>query len=224
MNFIQPRKYFNYLILALFLFPLASISAQNLTSNWKLSNQMILVLTDSITATNGYLYYYERENSKLEWKLINSSIKIVLGRNGLGLGLGLHNLSDLPNIPVKKEGDSRSPAGVFNLSSVFGYNLPEQMKELKMPYFNLSEMVECIDDADSKYYNRLISKDKIEELKAVDWNSSEKMSAAGIYYELGVVVDHNINSEKALALASFYIIGLIQLKQWRAAQQWHPKK
>ncbi len=65
------------------------------------------------------------------------------------------------------------------------------MSHLKIPYIHITEMVECIDDANSKYYNQIISRDEILEEDSVDWQSSEKMRFADIYYELGVVVDHN---------------------------------
>jgi L,D-peptidoglycan transpeptidase YkuD (ErfK/YbiS/YcfS/YnhG family) len=54
--------------------------------------------------------------------------------------------------------------------------------------------MECIDDVNSKYYNRIVSRKEIEDSDEVDWHSSEKMRNAGIYYELGVVVDHNSNN------------------------------
>lgn len=158
------------------------------------SSQMILMITDSVTATKGYLYTFERINSESVWKQLNNATPVVLGRSGLGLGIGLHNAADLPNIPNKVEGDGRSPAGIFTLSSVFGYSSPDQMINLKMPYNHITEMSECIDDAKSKYYNQIVSKDKIEKTDKVDWNSSEEMCSAGIYYELGVVVDHNSGS------------------------------
>jgi len=43
-----------------------------------------------------------------------------LGRAGLAWGLGLHGNPPFPG-PIKREGDGRSPAGAFELSSAFGY-------------------------------------------------------------------------------------------------------
>jgi len=157
------------------------------------SRQMILVLTDSLTATTGSLFYFERDCTDFDWTAAGDKIQIVLGRNGLGWGIGWHDVHTVPNIPTKKEGDGRSPAGVFSLSAVFGYNPADQMTDLKMPYIHVTELIECIDDANSRYYNHIISRAEAAE---IDWGSSEKMSRAGIYYELGVVVDHNRNPVK----------------------------
>jgi D-alanyl-D-alanine dipeptidase len=154
------------------------------------SIQLVVVLTDSLTATEGQLYTFERDNNK-NWKLNSINTKVVIGRTGLGLGKGLHKKSDLDGIPEKIEGDGRSPAGIFNLSSVFGYLPEEEFQNLKMPYVQLSKSVECIDDPDSKYYNKILSRDEFLNSKEIDWASSEKMFNGGIYYELGIVVDHN---------------------------------
>jgi len=193
----------NHLIIALFFSVVTFINAETPFAIGELNNQLILVLTNSISDTNGYLYCFERENSKMEWKQISKPIKVVIGRAGLAAGIGLHNSSDLTNLPTKVEGDGKSPAGIFNLSSVFGYNSTEQMTELKMPYTHISEMIECIDDSSSKFYNQLVARDKIKAINGVDWNSSEKMREAGIYYELGVVVDHNSNSKKGAGSCIF---------------------
>jgi D-alanyl-D-alanine dipeptidase len=51
-------------------------------------------------------------------------------------------------------------------------------------------MVECIDDIESIHYNKIVTRDKIEK---ADWQSSEKMFFAEIWYERGIVVEQNIN-------------------------------
>ena len=158
--------------------------------------QLVLVITDSMQDTLGTLYYFERKNADSTWTLTHDMIPVAIGRNGLGWGRGLHGDKNMVDLPLKKEGDGRSPAGVFNLSAVFGYKHPNQMANVKMPYIHLTETTECIDDASSTYYNQFVSRDKIEQTGHVDWQSSEKMSRAGIYYESGVVVDHNTDPIK----------------------------
>ncbi|MBL1211763.1 MAG: L,D-transpeptidase family protein [Ignavibacteriae bacterium] len=155
------------------------------------SHQMVLVLTDASRDTTGSLYYFERVSKDSGWILSSQQIPVVLGRSGLGWGKGLHTPQNTFDFPIKEEGDGRSPAGVFSLSAVFGYKSSDEMSHLKMPYIHITEMIECIDDPDSKYYNRIIARDEVSREDSVDWQSSEKMRFADIYYELGVVVDHN---------------------------------
>lgn len=167
--------------------------------------QIVLILTDSSKATNGTLSYFERVGTNTEWILSNDKIPVVIGRNGLAWGLGLHDDTNISNFPMKEEGDGRSPAGVFNLISVFGYKPADQIGNLKMPYIHITEMVECVDDVNSEYYNKIISRNKVEKAEHVDWQSSEKMSLAGVYYELGVVVDYNSDPIKKRAGSCIFL-------------------
>jgi L,D-peptidoglycan transpeptidase YkuD (ErfK/YbiS/YcfS/YnhG family) len=156
------------------------------------SRQMILVVTDSVRATKGILSCFEK-NTAGQWTLSGKTVPVVIGRNGLGGGIGLHDSSDLSGLPRKEEGDGRSPAGVFSLGSAFGLRSAEQMAGLKTPYIHVTEMTECVDDVKSVHYNRIVSRDSVEKSAMRDWMSSERMSSYVICYDLGVVVDHNQN-------------------------------
>lgn len=154
-------------------------------------NQLMLVLTDSEKATKGNLYCFERSNMK-SWIISEEIIPVVVGRSGLGWGSGLHKETEMPDFPQKKEGDGRGPAGIFSLSAVFGFASEDQMTGLKMPYIHITEMIECVDDVNSRYYNRIVSGEVVDNM---DWHSSEKMDTIQLY-KLGVVVDHNAGSVK----------------------------
>ena len=137
--------------------------------------------------------------------LSSKQIPVTIGRNGLARGIGLHDETDILNVPIKEEGDGKSPTGVFSLSSVFGYKPASQMAELRMPYIQITEMVECVDDASSRYYNKIVSSNMLGDEEQVDWGSSEKMIKAGVYYELGVVVDHNVDPTKKRAGSCIFL-------------------
>jgi D-alanyl-D-alanine dipeptidase len=87
--------------------------------------------------------------------------------------------------PLKKEGDGKAPAGVFRLSTAFGF--AGTAPGLKMPYTSLTPTVECVDDVNSRRYNLIVDRNRVSN---VDWRSSEKMRAVD-GYRWGVVVDHN---------------------------------
>jgi D-alanyl-D-alanine dipeptidase len=105
-----------------------------------------------------------------------------------GAGVRLGGVSDIRTTaePVKKEGDGKAPAGIFRLSRAFGY-APQPPAGSKIGYVALSPSIECVDDAASRYYNR------IEDREAVtpDWHSSEQMLRSDDLYRWGLVVDHN---------------------------------
>ncbi len=149
--------------------------------------QLILVITDSVFSSNGFLICYQRNTNKDAWTPVRNKLPALIGRNGLGWGKGL-NLIDSSKLPLKTEGDARSPAGVFTLGPAFGYAKTDEMKGLKIPYIHITQMLECIDDANSDYYNQLILKNEAEK---VDWQSSEKMYYSGKWYEQGVIINHN---------------------------------
>ena len=56
-----------------------------------------------------------------------------------------------------------------------------------MPYVSLTPSVECVDDARSKLYNRVLDRASV----APDWSSSEQMLRPDGEYRWGMVVDHN---------------------------------
>jgi L,D-peptidoglycan transpeptidase YkuD (ErfK/YbiS/YcfS/YnhG family) len=154
------------------------------------STQMIVVTTSGWNAVDGRLQRFERNTPHGRWQLIGKPISIVVGRNGMGWGIGLL-ATNAPGIrtasePVKKEGDGKSPAGVFALGTAFGYGA-QPLPGLKLPYLGLTPSTECVDDARSKYYNRIVDHSTV----TSDWNSSEHMRDAGQSYLWGVVIDHN---------------------------------
>jgi len=154
------------------------------------STQMIVVTTSDWNAVEGRLRRYERASVHEKWRPVGDPIWIVVGKNGLGWGIGVIATDDaqvrLAADPVKREGDGRSPAGVLALGTAFGY-ASEPLRGLKMPYLNLTSSIECVDDSGSKHYNRLVDRSD----DAPDWNSSEHMRSAGESYRWGIVVDHN---------------------------------
>ena len=152
-------------------------------------SQLIVVITPSLESSHGKLICFTRPSERAEWEKVGDTISVLVGKKGLAWGRGLHPLND-STIPIKVEGDGKSPAGVFTLGTAFGYLPAEKIGELRFPYLQVSQTLECVDDVNSRYYNQLIERDKVENK---DWQSSERMLLSGIWYELGVVVDHNNN-------------------------------
>lgn len=151
------------------------------------SLQCIVVLTEDWTSTTGVLRSFERHGFRDKWKERHSSLPVVVGKKGLGLGRGVVRLN-LRGAPIKKEGDDKAPAGIFRLSTVFGYAPARSAGWVKLPYLALTKRIEGIDDPRSLYYNKLVDRSKVAK---VDWGSSEQMRRADVLYKWGVVVDHN---------------------------------
>ncbi len=156
------------------------------------STQIIVVTTPDWTALQGKLQRYERDSPRKSWRRVGEPVAIVVGRNGLGWGIGVTPSNDpasrSASDPIKKEGDGKAPAGVFALGTAFGY-APQPLPGTKLPYLHLTPAVECVDDVRSKRYNRVLDRASA----APDWNSSEHMRRSDELYRWGIVVAHNAN-------------------------------
>ena len=85
----------------------------------------------------------------------------------------------------KREGDQKTPAGLFSLKTVFG-DEAHRKHAVRMPYRLVEEGLECVDDPKSCHYNQFVDKTT----KQRDWTSSEKMKEFGDSYALGVVIEY----------------------------------
>ncbi len=148
------------------------------------SEQLLVVTTASQDAVDGSLQRFERGSPDRPWRAVGDPVAIVVGKNGLAWGSGLATVPAAS--PVKREGDGRSPAGVFALGTAFGY-ADAAPRGARLPYLPLTAAVECVDDPASAHYNRVVARNTV----TADWSSSERMRAMGESYRWGIVVDHN---------------------------------
>jgi len=149
------------------------------------TKQLIVVTTKNWSASNGVLQRYEKQ--KNSWQKVGKSINIKLGRNGIGWGRGLHKIPKNAKI-VKKEGDGKAPAGVFELKQAFGY----APLNIDYPYRVYKEIDHCVDDVNSKLYNSIVDSKRVK----ADYKSFEYMKFPKNFYKYGIVVNHNNIDEK----------------------------
>ena len=136
------------------------------------SRQAIVVLTDDYDTTRGMLQRYEREAAGA-WRAVGGGVAVVVGRKGLAAE------------GAKREGDGKAPGGIYSLGTAFGF--AESAPQLRVPYRQLLDTTECVDDTASRYYNQIVDRDAV---AIVDWKSSEKMRAVPVY-RWGMVVNYN---------------------------------
>ncbi len=148
------------------------------------SRQALVVITPDWEAVDGTLQRFERSGVGSPWEPVGAAVPVVIGKNGMAWDA---SLSRQPaGSPVKREGDLKSPAGVFRLGKAFGRSRDE-LAGLRIPYRLLGDDLECVDDPHSKYYNQLVTR---KEIAQPDWTSSEKMWQERLY-KRGVVVEYN---------------------------------
>lgn len=156
------------------------------------SKQILVVKTADFSIIQGNLRAFEWNEQKGNWQPLTDYISIVVGGKGLAWGAGLQDAA-FNQAPLKKEGDKKSPAGLFYLSSLFGYEPQKTLGNLKMPYFQADSSIFCVDDGRSKYYNQIVDADTVKK----DWQSAENMLLDKIFYKYGAVVDYNFPNPEA---------------------------
>ena len=92
-------------------------------------------------------------------------------------------------VPEKREGDGRSPAGVFPITALFGDSAAakEMAPVATLPWFQATPDLKCVDDPASRYYNRIVDQSVV----TPDWHSCEDMLRQDGRYEIGAVVGYN---------------------------------
>jgi L,D-peptidoglycan transpeptidase YkuD (ErfK/YbiS/YcfS/YnhG family) len=146
--------------------------------------QCLLVLTPDWDAVEGSMFLFERQHIEAAWQQVEDPIPVDIGRKGMGWGRGVHPAIEPRSNPVKKEGDLKTPAGIYALGPVFGY--PEKPDNLKMDFLLIDDQLECVDDPLSLYYNQFV---RPVEGEVKEWKSSEQMTHP--LYCCGLVIAHN---------------------------------
>jgi L,D-peptidoglycan transpeptidase YkuD (ErfK/YbiS/YcfS/YnhG family) len=131
------------------------------------SRQAVVVDRDETTPSGVALRLYERGAGG--WQPLGAAIPAVVGREGLA------------PVGEKREGDGRTPSGVFPLERGFGY----EPLATRLPYIVLTPEMIWIDDPRSDRYNTLAERREGEEL------SYEIMRRADDLYRYGIVVEYN---------------------------------
>jgi L,D-peptidoglycan transpeptidase YkuD (ErfK/YbiS/YcfS/YnhG family) len=123
------------------------------------SRQLVLVTAADFQATRGTVRRYARSGPGAPWTEIGPAVPCQLGRKGLGVGRGLGQ--GLSGGPVKRQGDGRTPAGLFPLPAAFGYAGTEAAAAagVRLPYVTVTDRVSCITDAASPLFGRVVGPD-----------------------------------------------------------------
>jgi D-alanyl-D-alanine dipeptidase len=153
--------------------------------------QLVVVTTPAWDSTSGTLRRYERDDASQRWRPIGATIPIVVGQTGLAWDAAIGIA--VPGEPVKREGDGRSPAGAFALDTAFGFDIRQILPWVRLPYVQLRQSTECVDDVGSVRYNTIVDRTNV---PTVDWSSAERMRQID-QYAFGVHVAYNSSPVKA---------------------------
>jgi L,D-peptidoglycan transpeptidase YkuD (ErfK/YbiS/YcfS/YnhG family) len=134
------------------------------------SSQVLLVRRENLSTHRATLYAFEKQDRR--WHMAFAPIKAVVGRNGFAP----------PG--EKREGDGRTPSGVFSLNLVFGY---QERLRTRMNYRMATKDDIWVDDAGAPDYNRWVKRG---ETRAASY---EEMRRDDGLYRYGIVIEYNTN-------------------------------
>lgn len=151
------------------------------------ARQLLLVTTTGWNSSAGVLRYFARQGT--HWMQVGAPTPVTLGRSGVAWGIGLH--PDQATGPRKREGDGRSPAGVFRIGPAFGY---EATAHTGLQYMAMQSSHYCVDVSGSPLYNRIVDTRQVGEQAVA--GSTEPMRRdihvqGDQRYRLGFVIEHN---------------------------------
>jgi len=158
--------------------------------------QLVVVISPDYESTAATLYRFAKTENA--WQAAGHPHPVMHGRNGLAWGRGLHKKKSGLQ---KKEGDGKSPAGIFTFGPAFGY-APADSASFKLPYVQATDVLECVDDSTSAFYNQFTGSLSVKK----DWHSSEFMHRPDDLYKWGIFVSHNVPAKAGNGSCIFFHI------------------
>ena len=134
--------------------------------------QALIVHPDPQTIYRANITAWEKTGDG--WKQIFNAMLAVIGRNGIA------------PLNEKREGDGRTPSGIYRLSTAFGY---ENHIDTKLSYRQVTENDHWVDDSESKQYNQWIT-------GTPNAKSFENLKRDDDLYKYAVVIEYNTSPIK----------------------------
>jgi L,D-peptidoglycan transpeptidase YkuD (ErfK/YbiS/YcfS/YnhG family) len=154
------------------------------------TSQAIVGIADSWEDSHVSLGMYVKKDGK--WVLDGKFWKGRLGNSGLAWGLGM---SPPLGEQLKKEGDGKSPAGVFKLGGAYGYAKTIN-KHDKLPYTIVTSHDLWVEDCHSPFYNRHL---RLKHEPSSEWEKQQQMRQNDPAHALKLYIGHNTASETVKA-------------------------
>ena len=133
-------------------------------------NQVVSAIGKKLTSTKVTIRTFEKR--KGEWRRVFGEMQGIVGKKGFAKS--------------KKEGDGKSPIGMYAFGTAFGSQ--SKPSNVKLPYKKTTKYDYWIDDVKSKDYNKWVTY-KWNPIKK--WKSFERMNNK--LYKYGAVINYNSN-------------------------------
>ncbi|MEZ5789230.1 MAG: hypothetical protein R3D62_22720 [Xanthobacteraceae bacterium] len=116
------------------------------------TRRLVLVRVPTMASSSGALLLFERDGSESAWHLVHPAEPVVLGVKGTAWGNAFRHLAR-PGEPIKREGDGRTPAGIYPIGRPFGFSASPRDN-----YLRITAGLICVHDPASPAYNTITSR------------------------------------------------------------------
>jgi hypothetical protein len=168
--------------------------------------QGALGLADDWTGSRIPLQLFEQHDGR--GAAVSGPLPARGGRDGLAWGRGLHPLAAAG--PVKREGDWKTPCGVFAIGGAYGYaTVGGVRKQAGLPYHQIVAGDLWVEDARSSRYNQFIA---LGRPAVSDWEQRQQMRLGDPAHSLKLFIAHNAPPAVSAGAGSAIFFHI-----WRAA-------
>jgi len=153
--------------------------------------QAILGIAEGWNSSHVTISVVEK-NAQGQWVRVLGPYKGRLGRNGLVWGLGLH--SNPRKATTKKEGDGRSPAGIFALGGLWVTHPTPVKHHRSIPYVKVGPNdIWVTNTTDARMYNRHV---RLDHPACTAWELKEQMRQKDYPHSIKMLICHNTPERK----------------------------
>jgi L,D-peptidoglycan transpeptidase YkuD (ErfK/YbiS/YcfS/YnhG family) len=161
------------------------------------STQLVVGVAAGTESSRATLQRYEKQDN--DWVPVGPSVPARLGVNGLAWGSGLH--PEVPGGMPKKEGDGRSPMGIFAFGQAFADQPPTPAHGWPILQTTVRDL--WVEDPQSEAYNTHVRVPEGRQMSP--WEVGQRMRLGDAAHQLKVVVNHNADPPVAGAGSAIFL-------------------
>ncbi|MDP1639738.1 MAG: hypothetical protein Q8L61_02330 [Hyphomicrobium sp.] len=144
------------------------------------ATRLIIITVPGMTSVKATLHTFERKTpADAAWQRSGPPETAVVGSSGIGWADNFSHLAKKDE-PIKREGDKRTPAGIFRVAGPFGFEASSLSGYTRLSRGNSF----CVEDPTSRLYGKIVDKRIAASVK-----QSEDMSADPSL-KSGMIVDY----------------------------------
>lgn len=152
------------------------------------TTQAVVGIAEGWNSSHAAVSLLEKDGGR--WRRVLGPVPARLGSKGLVWGLGLH--ANPRGATVKKEGDGRSPAGVFAIGGLWTTR-SDVKADRSIPVVHVCDRDLWVSDLRSPLYNCYV---RLDHPAATPWEKKEQMRLNDAAHSIKILIRHNTDETK----------------------------